>query len=223
MNLLEMLVRVGPGILMTVEITMVASVLALIVAVLAGVGRLSEHMLVRWVSGAYVEVFRGTSVLVQLFWLFFALPMFGIRLTPFMVGVLGLGLNVGAYGSEVVRGAILAVPRGQTDAAVALNMTRRQRLSRVILPQAMVAMLPPFGNLLIQLLKGSALVSLITISDLTFEGQQIRTLTGQSGSVFALILIIYFLIAYPIIRAVRWCEKRVSKGLDIGSQMAPTS
>jgi polar amino acid transport system permease protein len=217
-----MVAQLLPGALVTVEITAVAALLALVAAVVAGIGRISEHRLIRWVAGAYVEVFRGTSVLVQLFWLFFALPGLGIRLSPFMVAVLGLGLNVGAYGSEVVRGAILAVPRAQTDAAIALNMTRRQRLLRVILPQAAVAMLPPFGNLLIQLLKGTSLVSLITISELTFEGQQIRSLTGQSGPVFALILVFYFLLAYPIIRLVRLCETRVSRGMDIGPHAMAT-
>ena len=129
---------------------------------------------VRWLATVYVEVFRGTSALVQLFWLFFVLPQFGLTLAPFLVAVLALGLNVGAYGSEVVRGAILGVPRGQWEATTALNMTRAAALRRIILPQAFVAMIPPWGNLFIELLKATSLVSLITLSDLTFRAQTVE-------------------------------------------------
>lgn len=117
-----------------------------------------------------MEVFRGTSALVQLFWFYFVLPMFGMKLPALLVGIVVLGANAGAYGAEVVRGAILAVPAGQREAAVALNLTRARTIWRIILPQAVPAMLPPTGNLLIELLKNTALVSLITITDLTFRG-----------------------------------------------------
>ncbi len=99
----------------------------------------------RWLAVAYIEVFRGTSALVQLFWLFFVLPHFGITLAPLNVAILTLGLNVGAYGAEVVRGAVSAVPRGQWEATVALNLTRMQALRRVVLPQAVVSMIPPWA------------------------------------------------------------------------------
>src|SRR3546814_7894014 len=100
-----------------------------------------------FLSNRYIELFRVTSALVQLFWLFFVLPEFGIRLSEMTVAVLGLGLNVGAYGAEVVRGAIQAVPKGQWEAATALNMSYPLAMRRIILPQAVVAMLPPWGNL----------------------------------------------------------------------------
>ena len=113
---------------------------------LAALARLYGAAPVRSLATVYVEIFRGTSALVQLFWLFFVLPQFGLTLPPFLVAVLALGLNVGAYGSEVVRGAILGVPRGQWEATTALNMTRGSALRRIILPQAFVVMIPPWAT-----------------------------------------------------------------------------
>ena len=166
-------------------------------------------------SGAaiYVEFFRGTSLLIQLFWLFFCLPLIGITLTPMTVAIVGLGLNVGAYGAEVVRGAVQAVARGQYEAATALNMSPSVTMRQVILPQALVAMLPPFGNLLIELLKGTALVSLITITDLTFRGAQLNVVTLRSMEIWGLVLIIYFVLAQILNLFVRYMEQRLSVGL----------
>src|SRR5690606_39764913 len=109
----------------------------------AGIGKLSGNWLIRWLSVVYIEVFRGTSLLVQMFWLFFALPLIGISLDPYVAGVAALSLNIGAYGAEVVRGAIQAVPVGQYEAATAVNFTKRYTLWNVILPQALVDMMPP--------------------------------------------------------------------------------
>ena len=133
--------------------------MAVAVAVLFGLMRLSRNPAVRGAATVYVEIFRGTSLLIQLFWIFFVLPIFGLNLDKFVAGFLAVGLNMGAYGAELVRGAILAVPTGQWEAAVALNMTSRKRMWRVILPQAFVIMLPPWGNLVIEILKGTALVA----------------------------------------------------------------
>src|SRR3546814_14619974 len=123
----------------------------------------------RWLAISYIELFRGTSALVQLFWLFFVLPHFGLTLPPLTVAVVALGLNVGAYGAEVVRGAIDAVPRGQWEATIALNMSRIEALRKVILPQAVVALIPPWGNLFIDLLKPHPLAPLIPTGYLTFR------------------------------------------------------
>jgi polar amino acid transport system permease protein len=209
LNLLPPLLR---GAEVTIEITLLSAVLALVLAFLAGFGRLSKHAPVRWITGVYVEIFRGTSLLVQLFWLYFALPILGIQLEPMLAGILALSLNYGAYGAEVVRSAILSVPAGQTEATIALNMSSLQRMRLVILPQAFLIMLPTFGNNLIELLKGTALVSLVTLSDLTFQGMALRTTTLQSTTIFSLLLIIYFLIAYPLTLGMRWLERKVSAG-----------
>ena len=204
------------GLLVTLELAVAGALLAIVVSVLAGLGRISHRAPVRWMARSYIELFRGTSALVQLFWVFFALPMFGVDLGPRMAGIVVLGLNTGAYGAEVVRGAINAIPVGQYEASTALNLTARQRTWRVILPQAFVAMLPPFGNLLIELLKNTALVSLITISDLTFVGQQLRAETLRTVEIFGLILAIYFVVALCLTMLIRRLERRLSAVLDRG-------
>lgn len=206
------------GLWFTIVLTLGGAVLAILFAFLAGLGRLSRDPIVRWYSAVYVAVFRGTPVLVLLFWFYYALPRaLGIELDAIFVGILVLGLNVGAYGAEVVRPSILAVPRGQTEASIALNLTRWQRMRYVILPQAILMMLPPFGNLLIQLLKGTALVSLITtMPELTRAGMYLRDDTLRAPEIFSLLLIIYFVLAMLITVATRWLEKVLSHGMDYG-------
>jgi polar amino acid transport system permease protein len=198
------------GLGVTLQITAMGTLLAFTVAFVAGIARSSKNRIISGITGLYVEFFRGTSALVQMFWIFFVLPLppFNITLTPMQAGVIALGLNIGAYGSEVVRGAIAAVSKGQVEAGIALNFSPRQRLVRIIVPQAMVRILPPFGNLLIELLKSTALVSLITLSDLTFEAMKTQQTIGRSTEVFTLLLIIYFIIALPLTRAVRYLESR---------------
>ena len=213
---LDLLPSLLTGLLVTLQITAGAAVVALAASFLAGLGRLSERRAVRGISRLYVDVFRGTSALVQLFWAFFALPLLGIRLEAVTAGILVLGLNLGSYGSEIVRSAIRNVSRSQYDAARALNLSRRQTLWRIILPQAALRMIPPFGNLFIELLKGTALVSLISLADLTFQGQTLRTATLRSGEIFALILVLYFLLAQVIARGMRFLESRLAAGRDSG-------
>lgn len=204
------------GALVTVQLTALAGLLAAAIAVPVGFARLSSSLVVRLVAGFYVEVFRGTSALVQLFFIYFILPIFGVYLSPFAAGVLALGLNVGSYGAEVVRGAVQAVPAAQTEAATALGMGRLVTFRRVILPQALLVIVPSAGTLMIDLLKLTSLVSLITLSDLTFEAQQIRLETGQSLETFGAILIIYFLLASIIAEGTRRWELRLRRGYDIG-------
>ena len=197
--------RMADGTVLTVVQFLLATVVAVVVAVLFGLMRLSRNPGVRGVATVYIEIFRGTSLLVQLFWIFFVLPLFGLNLDKFVAGFLAVGLNMGAYGAELVRGAIRAVPRGQWEAAVALNMTDRKRMWRVILPQALVIMLPPWGNLVIEILKGTALVALISVADLMFEVRQINIATFLSVQAFGTALIVYYVLARffvtPVMRA----------------------
>lgn len=208
----DLLPTLWSGMRTTIELTLVSAAVALVVAIIAGAMRSSENPLISGVSGVYVEIFRGTSVVVQLFWVFFVLPLlpepFNLSLTPFAAGVIAFGLNLGAYGAEVVRGAIQAVPAGQREAAVALNFTPMQRMTRIILPQAMVRIIPPFGNLLIELLKATALAGLINVQDVTYKALTLRQSVGRTTEVFILVLVLYFLIAYPLTRGVRWFERR---------------
>ena len=191
--------RLVDGAIVTAQQTVLAIVVAVTIAVIMGLMRLSEHFAIRGAATVYIEIFRGTSLLVQLFWIFFVLPLFGITLDKFTAGFLAVGMNLGAYGAEVVRGAIQAVPRGQYEAAIALNMSSTTRMRRIIFPQALVLMLPPWGNLLIELLKGTALVALISVADLMFEAKQINGSTFLSVEAFGSALIIYYIMARFII------------------------
>lgn len=206
-----------PGLKITLAITLSSALLAFVAAFAAGLARLSKRWLLRALALVYIDFFRGTSALVQLFWAYFALPLLGIELNAMTVGIVVLGLNIGAYGAEVVRGAVQAVPSDQWDAATALNFTHATAMRRIILPQALVAMLPPFGNLLIELLKSTALVSLITLSDLTFKAQVLRASTLRSAEIFTIVLVIYFLIAQALNQGVKMIEKRFTPGRDYGA------
>lgn len=202
------------GALVTIKLTLMGSVLALIMAFLAGLGRLSRFFAVRALATVYIEFFRGTSIFVQLFWAYFVLPMLGFELTPLQAGVLALGLNVGAYAAEVVRGAVQSIGREQYEACTALNLSRWQGMRHVILPQAFLVMLPTFGNNAIELLKATSVVSLISLADLTFQAQVVRAQTGNTLVPFATILVIYFVLALLISWGTRSLERRLSRGLD---------
>ena len=205
------------GLRVTLLVFAGSALLAAASALVAGVARTSGDPVVRWAAAGYVEVFRGTSALVQLFWAFFALPLlFGIHLDAILVGILVLGLNAGAYGAEIVRGAVQAVAPGQREAAVALNLTAWQRLRHVVLPQACLAMLPPAGNLSIELLKSTALVSMITVTDMTRAGLEIRDNTLRTTEILSLLLLIYLALALLLTAAVRGLEARLARGRESG-------
>lgn len=202
------------GTRITLELFILGMILALVVAFAAGLGRMSSIRVIRWPSAVFVEVFRGTSAIVQLFWFFYALPMFlDIRLTPLMAGVLVLGLNQGSYAAEIVRGAVQSVPRTQWEAATALNMPKRTALRRVIIPQALVAMLPPFGNVAVDLMKNTALVHLVTLVDLTYRAQLIRQTTGETTTIFLALMVAYLVLTNLISLLRRWLENRMPAGL----------
>jgi polar amino acid transport system permease protein len=209
---LELLPALWRGTVITLEVTALSTIVALVLAVLAALARMSPLRLLSWAATVYVELFRGTSLLIQLFWLYFAFPMlFNFRMPALVAAVAALGLNYGAYGSEVVRSAIASVPIGQTEAAIALNLTRRQRLRRIIGPQALAVALPSLGNLQIELLKGTSLVSLITLAELTYQGMVLRSYDmSQTTLILSLVLLIYYLIAQLLTRTIRLLERRLS-------------
>lgn len=203
---------IASGTTVTVMQFFLAAAVAIAVALAAGLGKLSRNWAIRGISVSYIEIFRGTSLLVQLYWIFFVLPLFGITLDKFTAGFLSVGLNIGAYGAEIVRGAIQAVPRGQWEAAYALSMSPTRRMWRIILPQALVLMLPPWGNLLIELLKGTALVALISVADLMFQARQINASTFLSAQAFGTALVVYYLLArFGVTPFMRWLERFVAR------------
>ncbi|MGW1023999.1 ectoine/hydroxyectoine ABC transporter permease subunit EhuC [Streptomyces sp. NPDC002577] len=206
--------QVWSGLGVTLTATLLGSAVALALSFVFGFMANSRPVLVRGASRVIVEFFRGTSLYVQLFWLYYAFPlMTGYQLTPLFCGVVAFGLNYGAYGSEIVRGALNAVPRAQWEAAVALNMTPLQRMRRVILPQAWVQMIPPFTNLLIQLLKCTPLLWLISAADLTTVIQQMRDRTGSSSAAYLTLLLMYFVLAYALTLLMNALERHTKSRL----------
>ncbi|HEY7486119.1 MAG TPA: ectoine/hydroxyectoine ABC transporter permease subunit EhuC [Streptosporangiaceae bacterium] len=199
------------GAVVTAQVTVGGAVLAIVLAFVAGLAATSHLRIIRAVARVYMEFFRGASVLVQLFWIFYAMPaLTGYRLSATFAGVLTLGLNLGAYGSEVVRGAIQAVPKPQREAAVALNLSTYQRMRRVILPQALVGMVPPGTSLLIELLKATSLVSAISVADMTYQANVTVSSIGHQFTIFGIVMVIYFLMAQVITAIMRVVERRAA-------------
>lgn len=203
------------GAVVTLQQTVLGALLAIVIALIAALMKMSPLKPLKWLSSTYIEVFRGTSLLVQLYWIFFVLPLFGISLSKMTAGYIALGMNLGAYGAELVRGGIQSVPKGQHEAAIALNLSPAQRMRRIILPQALRNMLPPWGNLLIELLKATALVALISVPDLMFESKQINASTFLSAEAFGTALVIYYIYArFLITPGMRGLERKLSKKLS---------
>lgn len=196
---------------MTLSVAAASALLAAALACPLALARLYAPRPVAILALCYIEFFRGTSLLVQLFWLFFVLPQFGLRLSAFTVAVCGIGLNYGAYGAEVVRGGLIAVGRGQWDAARALALPRGVALLRVAMPQAATVIIRPWGNLMIQLLKATSLVSLITLADLSYRGYQLTQLTLRTGPILLLVLAAYFAMAQVIAAATNLADRRAGR------------
>jgi polar amino acid transport system permease protein len=201
----------------TIEVTAASLGLGCVLGLLGGLARLNpKRRLPFAISSAYVLLIRGTPLLVQLFLLFFGLPQFGIVLPAFVCGVLGLGLYAGAYVSEIVRGAIQSIDRDQTLAAQSLGMTDRQVMRFVVLPQALVRMIPPLGNEFIALIKNSALVSLLTIPDLMHEGQKIIAVSYRSLEVYLAVAAVYLVLT----GSTAWALRRIEHRLNASRRLA---
>ena len=201
------------GAAVTVEVTAAALILGSLIGLLVGIGRLNpQRRVVYGLCSAYLVFFRGTPLLVQLFIWFFGLPQFGLMLPAFACGVVGLGLYSGAYVSEIVRGAIQSVDRGQNEAARSLGMSAGQAMRKIIIPQAVVRMIPPLGNEFIALIKNSALVSLLTIHDLMHEGQKIISVSYRSLEVYLAVALIYLVLTSATSGALRLIERRLRAG-----------
>ncbi|MFE3599303.1 ectoine/hydroxyectoine ABC transporter permease subunit EhuC [Streptomyces sp. NPDC059096] len=205
-----------PGVWITVQLTLYSAALAAFVAFAVGTARTHRSRTVRFLAGFYTEVFRGTSALVLMFWLFFVMPgLFGWALVPLWAAVLALGLSYGAYGAEVVRGALNSVAPAQREAGIALNFTPWQRLRLILLPQAIPEMIPPFGNLLVELLKGTALVSLLGVADVSFAAYLVRLATQESAQIYSITLVIYFVLAFVLTRGMKALERKTKAGIGI--------
>ena len=221
MNFFDFSITYGPkfssAAITTAQVFVYSALLAVIISIIFGIMRLSKNIIIQVFATIYIEFYRGTSLIIQMFWIYYVLPLFGIPLPALLAGVLALGMNFGAYGAEVLRAGILAVPKGQWEGAHALNFSKAKRMQRIIIPQIYPIILPPAANLAVELLKGTALVSLITLVDLMFVAKQINMLTWLSAQSFGLALLIYFIMArFVLVPFLRWLEilaaKKVGRG-----------
>ena len=212
---LDVVIKYGPALLrglsVTVFLTLVVIAAALVLAIPVALVRMSPNVLLRGIGSLYVEVIRGTPLLLQLVYIYYVLPSFGINLDPLLAAIVGLTLNYTAYMSEVYRGGILAVPKSQWEAAATVGMTKARAFHRIVLPQALRIVTPALGNYFISLFKDTALASVVTVQELTFTGQIISARSYQYFTIYTATGILYLSVGYPAALFVRWLEKRTSR------------
>ena len=210
---IELMQRVYPFFLqaawVTIQLSVLTALLGLTCGALGAAMRLSRLAVFRFLGAAYVSVFRGTPALIQLFILYFGGPQVGIQLDAFEAGVIGLGVNVGAYMTETIRGAIISIPKGQREAARTLGLSRWQTFYNAILPQAARLLVRPLGVNLNMLIKSTALVAAISVVELTYTAQRYIGSTYKPFEMFLLAGILYMIIIYATGRAVAWLDRRV--------------
>lgn len=209
------------GAWVTVQLTFWSTILGAILAFAAGIGKTSKIWPIRGLAVVYIEIFRGTSLLVQLFWFFYVLPLFfpdlfdNREVAGLIAGIVALGLNYGAYGAEVVRGALNSVPKGQWEASIALSLSPTRRMFRIIWPQAWAIMLPSLSNLGIMLLKGTAVASVVYMQDITFIGGVLRQRTNDTFFSYGVTMVMYFVIAYVLVLIANALEVRAKRRLGM--------
>ncbi|ANL31681.1 amino acid ABC transporter permease protein (plasmid) [Rhizobium phaseoli] len=204
------------GLWMTIKLTIICVVLGCSLGFLVGLARASRNLALRAIAGTYVEFFRGTPVLIQLFWIFFCLPLLlGVELSNLASGVITLTLYMGAITSETFRASLKSIGREQLDACVALGLPQRVQVVNVVLPQAVLRAVPTLLSNCVSLFKESALVSAVGMADLMFVGQNISNNTARPVEVLTVVALIYFVIAFPLTRAVSLIEGRILKKLAI--------
>jgi polar amino acid transport system permease protein len=192
----------------TIQLSVLTTILGLTCGALGAAGRLSRLAVLRAIAAVYVSVFRGTPALIQLFILYFGGPQIGLQLDAFTAGVIGLGVNIGAYMTETMRGAIIAVDKGQTEAARTLGFGRAQTMRYVVLPQAARLMIRPLGVNINALIKGTALVAAISVVELTYTAQRFIGSTYKPFEMFLIAGVLYMIIIYATGRGIAWLDRK---------------
>jgi His/Glu/Gln/Arg/opine family amino acid ABC transporter permease subunit len=200
------------GLWITVELTILAGISSLVLGVFVALARMSKIVPLRLVVSGYLQLMRATPLLIQLIYIYYALPFIGVRLSPFIAAYLGLTLNVAAYLAEVYRSGIEAVPQGQRDAAAALGMRPSVIMARVVLPQAVRIVIPALGNYMVSLFKDTSLAAVITVQELLFSGQIFAARTYDYFTIYTMVFVLYIVVGYPAIRLVMLLERKVKAG-----------
>ena len=199
------------GLVVTIPLALISFAIALVIAVITALANLSNYKILKFIFSTYVWIFRGTPLLVQLFLVFYGLPKAGIILDPWTAAIITFSLNTGAYASESIRASILAIPKGQWEAAESLGMTYWQVLRRIIAPQTIRISLPPVTNDFIDLVKGTSLAASITITEMFMVGQQITARTYEPLAIYSLVAVLYLSICSILTYAQSKLEKSASK------------
>jgi polar amino acid transport system permease protein len=208
------------GLWITVQLTVLCGVSSLVLGIFVALARMSRFRVLRLVVSGYVQLVRATPLLIQLIYIYYALPFIGIRFEPFLAAYVGLTLNVSAYLAEVYRSGIEAVPRGQRDAAAALGMRPSVIMARVVLPQGVRMVIPALGNYMVSLFKDTSLAAVITVQELLFAGQIVAARTYDYFTIYTMVFVFYLLVGYPAIRLVMSLEKHVKGGYAARAEAA---
>jgi His/Glu/Gln/Arg/opine family amino acid ABC transporter permease subunit len=206
---------VGPlleGALITVLLTLVVIVASLMLGLPVAFARMSETRIVRVLASAYIDLIRSTPLLLQLVYIYFALPVVGIKLSPYVAGLIGLTLHYTAYIAEVYRAGIEAIPKGQVQAGAALGMSSFQISRKIVLPQAIRIVIPALGNYLVSLFKDTSLVSVLSVQELLFAGQLVAARTYDYFTVYTMVFGFYLAIGLPALWLVRYLERKAASG-----------
>lgn len=196
------------GLIKTFEVTVLSIIFALLIGLLVGLGRISRFRFINLICTVYVEIIRGIPLLVQLFYIYFALAKF-VKIMDISAAVIAMAVCYGAYISEIFRAGIQSIPKGQMEAALALGLSRSQAIFRIILPQTIKVVLPPIGNEFIALLKDSSLVSILAVSDLLRRGREFASTTFYYFETFTMVAIIYLILTLFFSRLVAIMEERM--------------
>ncbi|RWI54673.1 MAG: amino acid ABC transporter permease [Mesorhizobium sp.] len=218
MTIVEIFVGIFAGFRITATVTALGLLFAVPFALIFGVAQYLTRGIARIAVSAIIEFWRSSAVIILLFVFYYVLPIIGIQLPAIVVSAMVLGLNAGGYGSQAVRAGLQSLDRGQIEAAAALGLPRRHILALIELPQALTRMAPTFINQFIQLIKGTALVSLVTLTDMTFRAKEIAELQYNPVSVYTSLLLAYFVVCYPVAMLGRWVEHRIGVGTRLPSE-----
>lgn len=198
----------------TVLLSLMAFVGGGIVGLIVALSRTAESGLARTLSMGFIQLFRGTPLLLQLFLVFFGAPVIGLEVNPWAAAAVALTLNSGAFLGEIWRGCIEAIPRGQWEAAEALGLSYRHKMRDVVLPQALKIAVPPTVGYLVQIVKGTSLAAIIGFTELTRAGQIINNATFQPMVVFSVVAVVYFLLCWPLSLLAAYMERRLAMSLS---------
>jgi len=195
----EALPYLSQGLYMTVVISIISNVIALFIGLAVGFMRMSKNSVLRFIAASYVNVIRGTPLLIQILFIFFAIPsVLDIKMSAFTAGIIAISLNIGAYMTEIFRGGIQSIDKGQMEAGRSLGFSYGRTMSLIILPQAVRRMIPAFVNQFTHAIKDTSMLSVIGVAELTMEGQSIYAMNFRAFEILSVVGLFYFILIYAV-------------------------